>query len=69
MKSDEDRLLTTGHACHRPDVLLWLGIKKIDHLISMSDMKYNAIVGSGIEVKERHEMLVGSQCVRMRSEN
>lgn len=33
-----------------PDVLHWLGITKIDNLISMSDMKYNAIVGSGIEV-------------------
>jgi hypothetical protein len=33
-----------------PDSLHWLGITKIDNLISMSDMKYNAIVGSGIEV-------------------
>src|SRR5882672_693843 len=30
-----------------PDVLHWLGITKIDHLISMSDMKYNAITKSG----------------------
>ena len=22
-----------------PDILLWLGVRKIDHLISMSDMK------------------------------
>ena len=36
-----------------PDVLLWLGVKKIDQLMSMSDMKYNAIVRSGIEVVER----------------
>ena len=36
-----------------PDVLHWLGIKKIDRLVSMSDMKYNAITGSGIEVVER----------------
>ncbi|MEE2961071.1 MAG: GTP cyclohydrolase II [Myxococcota bacterium] len=36
-----------------PDVLHWLGITKIDRLISMSDMKYDAIAGSGIEVKER----------------
>ena len=34
-----------------PDSLHWLGITKIDNLISMSDMKYNAIVGSGIKVK------------------
>jgi GTP cyclohydrolase II len=36
-----------------PDVLHWLGIAKIDRLVSMSDMKYNAIVQSGIEVVER----------------
>jgi GTP cyclohydrolase II len=36
-----------------PDSLHWLGITKIDNLISMSDMKYNAIVGSGIEVLNR----------------
>ena len=33
--------------------MAWLGITKIDRLISMSDMKYNAIVGSGIQVLER----------------
>mmetsp|Transcript_5689 Transcript_5689/g.20026 ORF Transcript_5689/g.20026 Transcript_5689/m.20026 type:complete len:80 (-) Transcript_5689:172-411(-) len=36
-----------------PDALHWLGITKIDKLISMSDMKYNAITGSGIKVLER----------------
>jgi GTP cyclohydrolase II len=36
-----------------PDVLHWLGITKIDQLVSMSNMKYNAIVNSGIEVKQR----------------
>jgi GTP cyclohydrolase II len=36
-----------------PDVLLWLGITKIDTLMSMSDMKYNAITNAGIEVIER----------------
>lgn len=36
-----------------PDSLHWLGITKIDRLISMSDMKYNAITGSGIRVLER----------------
>ncbi len=36
-----------------PDVLHWFGVTKIDHLISMSDMKYKAICESGIEVKER----------------
>jgi GTP cyclohydrolase II len=36
-----------------PDVLHWMGIKKIHRLVSMSDMKYNAITRSGIEVLER----------------
>jgi len=36
-----------------PDVLLWLGIQRIDNLVSMSDMKYNAIVESGINVVRR----------------
>lgn len=36
-----------------PDVLHWLGITRIHRLVSMSNMKYDAIVGSGIEVLER----------------
>ena len=36
-----------------PDVLNWLGISRIDHLVSMSDMKYDAIVRQGIEIGER----------------
>lgn len=36
-----------------PDVLHWLGITRIDSFVSMSDMKYNAIVDSGIEVIQR----------------
>jgi GTP cyclohydrolase II len=36
-----------------PDVLHWLGITEIDRLVSMSDMKFNAITNSGIKVKER----------------
>lgn len=36
-----------------PDALHWLGIKKIDKFISMSDMKYDAIVNTGIEIVER----------------
>ena len=39
-----------------PDVLHWLGITRIDRLISMSDMKYNAITKSGIKVVERVEI-------------
>jgi len=36
-----------------PDVLHWLGVRKIHRLVSMSNMKYDAIVGSGIEVGTR----------------
>ena len=36
-----------------PDVLHWLGIKRIHRLVSMSNMKYDAIVRNGIEVGER----------------
>ena len=36
-----------------PDVLHWLGIRKIHRLVSMSNVKYDAITGSGIEVGER----------------
>ena len=36
-----------------PDVLHFLGIKKIDKFLSMSHHKYEAIVQSGIEVRER----------------
>ncbi|MDP3407216.1 GTP cyclohydrolase II [Bosea sp. (in: a-proteobacteria)] len=36
-----------------PDVLHWLGITKIHRLVSMSNMKFDAITGSGIEVGER----------------
>lgn len=36
-----------------PDVLHWLGITRIDRLVSMSNMKYAPIVASGIEVMER----------------
>ncbi|MCY7323750.1 MAG: GTP cyclohydrolase II [Phormidesmis sp. CAN_BIN36] len=36
-----------------PDVLHWLGITRIDRLVSMSDLKYNAITQSGIQVVKR----------------
>ena len=36
-----------------PDVLHWLGIRRIDQLVSMSNLKYAPIVASGIEVVER----------------
>jgi len=39
-----------------PDVLHWLGIKKVDNMVSMSDMKYDAIVKSGIEIWKRYDI-------------
>ena len=36
-----------------PDILHWLGITKIDRMLSMSDMKHDAIVDQGIPIKER----------------
>jgi GTP cyclohydrolase II len=36
-----------------PDVLHWLGITRIDRFVSMSNMKYDAIVGCGIDIGER----------------
>lgn len=39
-----------------PDALAWLGVRKIDSLVSMSDMKYDAIVRAGISVRRRYEL-------------
>ncbi|KAF5365463.1 hypothetical protein D9758_010823 [Tetrapyrgos nigripes] len=54
-----------------PDVLHWLGIGvngrgsagadgkkrgRVDNMVSMSDMKYDAVVGSGIDVGRRYEL-------------
>lgn len=36
-----------------PDILHWLGITKIDRMLSMSDMKHDAIVNQGIPIHER----------------
>ena len=36
-----------------PDVLHWLGVRTIDRLVSMSNMKHDAIVATGITVRER----------------
>ncbi|KAI0109052.1 hypothetical protein GGR51DRAFT_119155 [Nemania sp. FL0031] len=36
-----------------PDILHWLGITKIDTMLSMSNMKHDAIVGSSIPILER----------------
>ena len=42
-----------------PDVLLWLGISRIDRLVSMSNLKHAPIVNAGIEVVERVEIPPG----------
>ncbi len=39
--------------CFMPEPLMWLGVKKIDKLVSMSNLKYDAIIEAGIEVGER----------------
>jgi GTP cyclohydrolase II len=36
-----------------PDVLHWLGLRRIDRFVSMSDMKHDALVSQGIEIVER----------------
>jgi GTP cyclohydrolase II len=36
-----------------PDVIHWLGLKRIDRFISMSDMKHDALTSQGIEIVER----------------
>ena len=36
-----------------PDTLHWLGVTKIDRFVSMSNMKYDAVTKSGIEIRER----------------
>jgi len=36
-----------------PDVIHWLGIKRIDRLVSMSNLKYDALISAGVEIGER----------------
>jgi GTP cyclohydrolase II len=36
-----------------PDILHWLGITRIERFISMSNMKFDAIINTGIEIGER----------------
>jgi GTP cyclohydrolase II len=36
-----------------PDVIHWLGLRRIDRFVSMSDMKYDALVSQGVEIVER----------------
>jgi GTP cyclohydrolase II len=36
-----------------PDALHWLGVARIDRLVSMSNMKYEALVAAGVAIGER----------------
>ena len=36
-----------------PDVVHWLGLKRIDRFVSMSDMKYDALTAQGVDIVER----------------
>jgi len=36
-----------------PDALHWIGVARIDRLVSMSNLKYDALVAAGIEIGER----------------
>ena len=42
-----------------PDVIHWLGITRIDRLVSMSNLKYDALIGAGIEIGERVSLPAG----------
>jgi GTP cyclohydrolase II len=36
-----------------PDALHWIGVTRIDRLVSMSNLKYDALIAAGIEIGER----------------
>jgi GTP cyclohydrolase II len=36
-----------------PDVIHWLGLRRIDRFVSMSDMKYDSLISQGVEIVER----------------
>jgi GTP cyclohydrolase II len=44
------------HQALMPDVLHWLGITHISNLVSMSNLKYDSIIKSGITVQNRYEI-------------
>lgn len=52
-----------------PDILHWLGIKKIDRMLSMSNMKHDAIVAQGIKILERIPIPEGSFTIFFRYPN
>jgi GTP cyclohydrolase II len=36
-----------------PDAVHWLGLRRIDRFVSMSDMKYDALMAQGVDIVER----------------
>jgi GTP cyclohydrolase II len=36
-----------------PDAVHWLGLKRIDRFVSMSDMKHDALIAQGVDIVER----------------
>jgi GTP cyclohydrolase II len=50
-----------------PDVLHWLRIQKVYKLVSISDMKYDAIVKSGISIWTRYD--IPGNCMHSFSEH
>jgi GTP cyclohydrolase II len=36
-----------------PDAIHWLGLRRLDRFVSMSDMKHDALVSQGVEIVER----------------
>jgi GTP cyclohydrolase II len=36
-----------------PDAIHWLGLKRIDRFVSMSDMKHDALIAQGVDIVER----------------
>jgi GTP cyclohydrolase II len=36
-----------------PDAVHWLGLRRIDRFVSMSDMKYDALTAQGVDIVER----------------
>lgn len=52
-----------------PDVLKWLGVERIHKMLSMSNMKYDAIIEAGIKIEQRipipDEMIPGDSSVEI----
>lgn len=48
-----DRSLTSRRAARMPDALRFIGVTKVDRLLSMSKDKYDALVGADIEIVNR----------------